>query len=58
MEKKDIILLVFVLVVAGVSRYMRSLKKKQAAQGGDSSSRQGKLSDQPDDYEPYSKKQN
>ncbi|MDZ7634963.1 MAG: FeoB-associated Cys-rich membrane protein [Bacteroidales bacterium] len=56
MEKRDIIILVAVLAVAGLNLYRRYAKKKGGS-GGFAAKKTGEkssLSVQPDDYEPYS----
>jgi len=56
MEKKDIIILVFVVVTLVLNLWLRYARKKKAAAGKDPSKVEGKggLSGSPDDYEPYS----
>ena len=58
MEKKDILLLVLMFVLTGISLYMRYVKKKKKGIGGEkmSTNKKSGLSGQPDDYEPYSGK--
>ena len=58
MEKKDIIILVFVVVALALNLWLRNARKKKAAEqtgAGMVESKSG-LSGSPDDYEPYSKK--
>lgn len=56
MEKKDIIILVFVVVALALNLWLRIAKKKKAAAGKAPGKVEGKggLSGSPDDYEPYS----
>jgi hypothetical protein len=58
MEKKDIIILVFVLVALALNLYLRNARKKKAAAetGAGKIEKKGSISGLPDDYEPYSKK--
>jgi hypothetical protein len=58
MEKKDIIILTAVLLLAGLNLYRRYAKKKGGSIGAAAgkSGGKGSLSTQPDDYEPYSDK--
>lgn len=58
MEKKDILLFVFIFVFSGISLYMKHMKKKKAGMGDEKtgSNRKSGLSGHPDDYEPYSGK--
>jgi hypothetical protein len=58
MEKKDIIIYVAMLLLAGLGLYRRYMKKKSDA-GSFSANKpreKNSLSAQPDDYEPYSGK--
>jgi len=58
MEKKDIIILAAVLVLASLNLYRRYAKKKGNSIGkaGGKTGGKSSLSVQPDDYEPYSGK--
>jgi hypothetical protein len=58
MEKKDIIILVFVVVALALNLWLRNARKKKAAAGKGPEKVEGKggLSGSPDDYEPYSGK--
>jgi hypothetical protein len=58
MEKKDIIILVVMLLAVGLSLYRRFVQKKGNANIGakDSKSSSAFSSSKDDDYEPYSKK--
>lgn len=58
MSSKDIIVLVFALVFAGLSLFFKYLKKKQAGKTGNqiSSGTSFHTAKKDDDYEPYSKK--
>ncbi len=58
MDKKDIIIIVSVLLFAGLSLYRKFAKKKGALPGSSVNKPEGRkgLRDQPDDYEPYSGK--
>ncbi len=57
MEKKDIIILVLVIVMLALNFYLRQARKKKGVAGaqGINPEKKGGLSGQPDDYEPYSK---
>jgi len=58
MDKKDILIIVFVIIGFGLSIYRRmNMKKNQAGtkESGNVTKKRG-LSSQPDDYEPYSGK--
>ncbi len=56
MEKKDIIIVVALLLLSGVSLYRRYMKKKVSDGNVSAKKPAGKSSPsvQPDDYEPYS----
>ncbi len=56
MEKKDIIILAAMLLVAGLSLYRKyaSKKGKSTVTGTTKPGEKNSLSVQPDDYEPYS----
>ncbi len=56
MDKKDIIILVSVFLLAGLSFYRKFAKKKGAFPGTPEKKAEGRngLHGQPDDYEPYS----
>jgi ABC-type cobalt transport system substrate-binding protein len=58
MEKKDIIILVLVVVALAFNLYMRNVRKKKAAAatGAEKIEKKGGISGLPDDYEPYSNK--
>jgi hypothetical protein len=58
MEKKDIIIITAMVLVAGLSLYRRYMKKKSDAAGFSANSPREKnsLHAQPDDYEPYAEK--
>lgn len=57
MEKRDIIILAALLAVAGLNLYRRYAKKKDAGNfGAKKTGEKSSLSVQPDDYEPYSGK--
>jgi Tfp pilus assembly major pilin PilA len=57
MEKKDIIIIAFVVAMLALSLYQRYTKKKKSLTGnaGNKTQENKGLSGQPDDYEPYSK---
>jgi uncharacterized membrane protein len=58
MEKKEILLLVFVFIFSGISLYMKYQKKKKTgtADGKMGAGKKSGLSGQPDDYDPYTGK--
>ncbi len=58
MEKRDIIILAALLAVAGLNLYRRYAKKKGDTGnfGAKKTGEKSSLSVQPDDYEPYSGK--
>ena len=58
MEKKDIIILAFVVVAVALNLWLRNERKKKAAAGKGPAKVEAKggLSGSPDDYEPYSGK--
>jgi hypothetical protein len=58
MEKKDIYILVLVVVALAFNLYMRNARKKKAAAatGAGKIEKKGGISGSPDDYEPYSNK--
>ena len=58
MDTKDIIIIVAAFLMAGFSLYRRYIRKKGGNSGGSSgkSAEKDRLRDQPDDYVPYSGK--
>jgi len=58
MEKKDILILLFVAGTLALNLYLRNARKKKAAgrAGAGKIEKEGGLSGSPDDYEPYSKR--
>jgi hypothetical protein len=58
MGKKDIIILAVLFATVVLNLYLRWAKKKKGAIGTQkfNSPKNGSISGQPDDYEPYSKK--
>ncbi|MBE0678029.1 MAG: FeoB-associated Cys-rich membrane protein [Bacteroidales bacterium] len=58
MEKKDIIIFAAMLLLVGLSLYRRYMKKKSDAGGVTANKpiQKNSLSEQPDDYEPYSER--
>ncbi len=58
MEKKDIIIFAAMLLLVGLSLYRRYMKKKSDAGGVPANKpiQKNSLSEQPDDYEPYSER--
>lgn len=58
MEKKDIIIFAAMLLLVGLSLYRRYMKKKSDAGGVTANKpiQKNSLSEQPDDYEPYSQR--
>ena len=58
MEKKDIIIVTAMMLLAGLSLYRRYLKKKSDTGGlyANKPPEKNSLSAQPDDYEPYTGK--
>jgi uncharacterized protein YpmB len=58
MEKKDIIILVLLVVAVALNLFVRNAKKKKAAAetGAGKVDKKSGFPGSPDDYEPYSKR--